>query len=42
MDQDLNIRPEILKLLQETLNGKGTGNAFLNRTPIAQEIRARN
>jgi hypothetical protein len=45
MDQDLNIRPETLKLLQEgagnTLELIGTGKDFLNRTPAAQQLRER-
>jgi hypothetical protein len=43
-DQDLNVRPEILKPLQEnvveTLKDAGIGN-YWTRTPITQEIRAR-
>jgi hypothetical protein len=43
--KDPNVRPKTLKLLQENtgkpLNNTGTGNCFLNRTPIAQEIRTR-
>jgi hypothetical protein len=39
MDQDLNARPETLKLLQEnvwkTLQILGTGSEFLNSIPIA-------
>jgi hypothetical protein len=38
--KDLNIRPEILKLVQEraetTLEAIGIGKDFLNRTPAAQ------
>jgi hypothetical protein len=45
MDQDLNIRPETLKLLQEgagnTLELIGIGKDFLNRTPAAQQLRER-
>jgi hypothetical protein len=41
--KDLNVRPETLKLLQEnigkTLENVDRGNYFLNRTPVAQEIR---
>jgi hypothetical protein len=41
--KDLNIKPEILKLLQEgagnTLELIGTGKDFLNRTPAAQQLR---
>jgi hypothetical protein len=40
----LNVRPKTLKSLQEnmgkTLEDIGTGNCYLNRTSIAQEIRA--
>jgi hypothetical protein len=43
--KDLNIRPETLKLLQEgagnTLEVIGIGNDFLNRTPVAQQLRER-
>jgi hypothetical protein len=43
--KDLNIRPEILKLLQEgtenTLELIDTGKDFLNRTPVAQKLRER-
>jgi superfamily II RNA helicase len=43
--KDLNIRPEILKLLQEgtgnTLELTGIGKDFLNRTPAAQQLRER-
>jgi hypothetical protein len=43
-DQNLNVRSEPLKLLQEsiekTVKDVGIGNYFLNRTPIAREIRA--
>jgi hypothetical protein len=43
--KDLNIRPEILKLLQEeagnTLEQIGTGKDFLSRTPAAQQLRER-
>jgi hypothetical protein len=41
----LNLRPETLKLLAETirkiLKGLGFGSVFLNRTLITQEIRAK-
>jgi hypothetical protein len=41
--KDLNVRPQPLKLLQgkiaETLENIGIGDYFLNRIPIAQEIR---
>jgi hypothetical protein len=44
MDKGLNIRPETLKLLQESigkiLEDVSIGNNFLTRTLIAQEIRA--
>jgi hypothetical protein len=43
--KDLNLRPETLKLLQKhiekTLDDIRTRNKFLNKTLIAQEIRAR-
>jgi hypothetical protein len=43
MDQDLNIRPKALKLLQEragnTLEVIGVGKDFLNRNPAAQQLR---
>jgi hypothetical protein len=45
MITDLNVRSETLKLVQKnigkTLGDTGTGSIFLNRSPIAQEIRAR-
>jgi hypothetical protein len=41
--KDLNIRPETLMLVQEkagnTLEATGTGNDFLNRTQMAQQLR---
>jgi hypothetical protein len=41
--KNLNIRPKILKLLQEgagnTLELIGIGKDFLNRTPAAQQLR---
>jgi hypothetical protein len=44
MDKGLHVRPETLKLLQEsigkTLEDVSIGNNFLTRTPIVQEIRA--
>jgi hypothetical protein len=44
--KDLNVRPEILRLLQQStvksLQDIGIGNTFLNQTSIAQEIRAKN
>jgi hypothetical protein len=43
--KDLNIRLETLKLLQEgvgnTLELIGIGKDFLNRTPVAQQLRER-
>jgi hypothetical protein len=43
--KDLNIRPKTLKLVKEragnTLEVKGTGKDFLNRTPAAQQLRER-
>jgi hypothetical protein len=43
--EDLNIRPESLKLVQEivenTLDLIGIGNNFLSRTPVAQQLRER-
>jgi hypothetical protein len=43
--KDLNVSPESLKLVEETLGetieDTGTANGFPNRTPIAQEIRIR-
>jgi hypothetical protein len=43
--KDLNIRPQMLKLVQErkgnTLEAIGIGNDFLNRTQMAQQIRER-
>jgi hypothetical protein len=43
--KDLNIRPEILKLVQEragnTLQAIGIGKDFLNGTPAAQQLRER-
>jgi hypothetical protein len=45
MDQGLNIRLEILKLVQEkagnTLELIGIGKDFLNRIPAAQQLRER-
>jgi hypothetical protein len=41
--KDLNIRPKTLKLVQEragnTLEVIGIGKDFLNRTPVAQQLR---
>jgi hypothetical protein len=41
--KDLNVKLETLKLLQErigeTLEQLGIGSDFLNRTPIAQQVR---
>jgi hypothetical protein len=43
--EDINIRPETLKLVQEragnTLQAIATHNDFLNRTQIAQQLRER-
>ena len=43
--KDLRIRPETLHLIEEKIGPKlqlvGLGSDFLNRTPIAQEIKAR-
>jgi hypothetical protein len=43
--KDLNIRPEILKIVQErsgnTLEAIGIGKDFLNRTQVAQQLRER-
>jgi hypothetical protein len=43
--KDLNIRPETLKLVQEsagnTLEATGVGKDFLNRTPAVQQLRGR-
>jgi hypothetical protein len=43
--KDLNMRPETLKLVHEriryTLELIGIGNVFLNRMPIAQQLRER-
>jgi hypothetical protein len=45
MDQGPNIRPEMLKLVQEeggnTLEVIGIGKDFLNRTPAVQQLRER-
>jgi hypothetical protein len=45
MDQNLHLRSETLKSLEEnvmeTLQDIGLGKEFLNRTSIAQEVRAR-
>jgi hypothetical protein len=41
--KDLNVRSETVKLIQEkignTLDHIGIGNNFMNRTPIAQQLR---
>jgi hypothetical protein len=41
--EDLNIKPETLKLMQKivgiTLQLIGIGNNFLNSTPVAQQLR---
>jgi hypothetical protein len=43
VDMDLNIRPEILPLVQEragnTLEAIGIGKGFLSRTPAAQQLK---
>ena len=43
--KDLKIRPETLQLIEEkvgpNLQFVGLGSDFLNRTPIAQEIKSR-
>jgi hypothetical protein len=43
--KDLNIRSEILKLVQEragnTLELIGMGKEFLSKTPVAQQLRER-
>jgi hypothetical protein len=43
--KDFNIRPETLKLVQETLGNMleaiGTGKDFLSRTQVAQQLRRR-
>jgi hypothetical protein len=45
MDEDLNIRPETLTLLQKgagnTLEQIGISKDFLNRNPAAQQLRER-
>jgi hypothetical protein len=45
VDQDIDIRPETLKQLQEaignTLEHIGIGNDFLNRTLMSQQLRER-
>jgi hypothetical protein len=45
MDEGLNIRPEMLKLVQERagyiLEAIGIGKDFLNRTPAAQQLKKR-
>jgi hypothetical protein len=45
VDQDLSIRPETLKKLQEvvgnTLEHIDIGNDFPYRTPVAQQLRER-
>ena len=44
MDQDLNIKLEILTLIEEILGNSleliGTGDNFINRTPMAQALRS--
>jgi hypothetical protein len=43
--KDLNVKAETLKILEknigETFEDIGIGSSFLNRIPIAQEIKAR-
>jgi hypothetical protein len=43
--KDLNIKPDTLTLIKEKLRGylesTGTGDKFLNRTPIAQALRSK-
>jgi hypothetical protein len=43
--KDLHIKPDTLKLIEEkvgmTLKHKGTGEIFLNRTPMAYSLRSR-
>jgi hypothetical protein len=43
--KDLHIKPEILKLIEEkvgkSLQDMGTGEKFLNRTPVAFAVRSR-
>jgi len=45
MDQDLHIKSDILKLIEEkvgkSLEHMGTGENFLNNTPIASLLRSR-
>ena len=45
MDQGLHIKPETLKLIEEkvgkSLEDIGTGEKFLNRTPMACAVRSR-
>ena len=44
--KDLHVKPDTLKLIEKklgkTLEGMGTGEKFLNRTPIAYALRPRN
>jgi hypothetical protein len=43
LNKDVNIRPKTLKLVQEragnTLEATGTGQGFLCRTQVAQQLR---
>jgi hypothetical protein len=39
--KDLNVRPELWNWERKTLDHINIGNAFLNRTPIAQKIKTR-
>ena len=45
MDQELHIKPETLKLVEEkvgkSLEDNGTGEIFLNRTAMACAVRSR-
>jgi hypothetical protein len=45
VDQDLHIKPDTLKLIEEkvgkSLEHMGTGGKFLNRTPMAHALRSR-
>jgi hypothetical protein len=39
--KDFNVKSETFKLRGKTFEDIGMGNAFLNNTPLRQEIRAR-
>ena len=45
MDQDLHVKPDTLKLIEKklgkTLEDMGTGEKFLNRSPIVYALRSR-